>query len=78
MAINPVRYDMPGSFIGEIDWSPLARIGETLRKNREEEEAARLIAQLYGTRQQGQQQNGPTGWSARRPRPATAPSAAIR
>ncbi|MDA9539218.1 hypothetical protein ACM41_24260 [Bradyrhizobium sp. CCBAU 21362] len=59
MAINPVRYDMPGSFIGEIDWSPLARIGETLRKNREEEEAARLIAQLYGTGQQGQQQNGP-------------------
>ncbi|WP_038954101.1 hypothetical protein, partial [Bradyrhizobium japonicum] len=60
MAINPVRYDMPGSFIGEIDWSPLARIGETLRKNREEEEAARLIAQLYGSGQQnGPQQNGP-------------------
>ncbi|MEY9397937.1 hypothetical protein ABIF66_008756 [Bradyrhizobium japonicum] len=59
MAINPVRYDMPGSFIGEIDWSPLARIGETLRKNREEEEAARLIAQLYGSGQNSPQQNGP-------------------
>ncbi|QOG23160.1 hypothetical protein [Bradyrhizobium sp. SEMIA] len=49
MAINPSRYDTPGSFIGTIDWSPLQRIGEQLQKNREEAEDGRTESRAPGT-----------------------------
>ncbi|MBR0802831.1 hypothetical protein JQ636_04705 [Bradyrhizobium japonicum] len=75
MAINPVRYDMPGSFIGEIDWSPLVRLGETLRKNREDEDAAQQLAEMYRRGQLGQQPNGPqqNGPQATQPSPVGSP-----
>ncbi|WP_445215461.1 hypothetical protein ACKWRH_23565 [Bradyrhizobium sp. Pa8] len=56
MGINPSSFPTPSSFIGEIDWSPLARIGQIIKEQREQDEAARLIAQLYGG--QGQQLDG--------------------
>lgn len=68
MAINPLTYQQPGPFVGDVDWSPLARIGEQLRRYQEEEEAARLISQLYGP----QQQQPPMAMQA----PATAPAPA--
>lgn len=52
MAINPSHFDTPRSFIGDIDWSPLAKIGEYLKEQRDQDEAAQLIARLYGFQDQ--------------------------
>jgi hypothetical protein len=56
MGVNPTGYPMPGAFMTDIDFSPLTRLGErisdTMRRNREEEEASQIIAQLYGRGQQ--------------------------
>ncbi|MGX1163735.1 hypothetical protein AB7M16_000001, partial [Bradyrhizobium sp. USDA 372] len=71
MAINPSRFETPGSFIGTIDWSPLQRIGEQLQRNREEAEAADLIARLYGG-----QAPAPIGPQAAQPSPVVSPPVA--
>lgn len=76
MAINPLTYQQPPAFTGEIDWSPLARIGEQLRRQQEEQEAAQLISQLFG-QQQAQQpmalQAAPATARAPAPAPAVSP-----
>ncbi|QIO34327.1 hypothetical protein [Bradyrhizobium sp. 1(2017)] len=64
MPINPSRYDMPGSFVGEIDWSPLARLGQIIKDQRDQDEAAQLIAQLYG----GGAQQQPAAYQPAHPR----------
>lgn len=73
MAINPTQFATPRSFVGDIDWSPLQKIGETIKQKMDEDEAARLLAQLYG---QGQPNAAPAGQpqAAGAPQPPPVPT----
>lgn len=78
MAINPTRYDMPGSFVGTIDWSPLGQIAAQLKEQRDQEEAAQLIARLYGRGNvQPQQAMAAPPVQAQPPRPRDIQTAAL-
>lgn len=84
MPLEPVSY---GSISSLADFSPLAKIGEILQKQREEDEAARLIAGLGQPQQQQQsggffsdlgRQFGLTAPQAAQPQTAAAPQAVPR
>jgi hypothetical protein len=55
MPINPTGYPMPGAFGADIDWTPLAKLGEIIKQQQQEQEASRLISQLYSSQMTRQQ-----------------------
>jgi len=57
MAIAPISYQPQQAFSGGVDFSPLERIGQIIKEQRDTDEAARLIGQNFGGQAPPQQES---------------------